>query len=129
MDRLNDRPEKPERDSTIDPLKDLTMPESPGSIDLGPATQEELGPEVNRFIGDFRERLGLPRGPGFLDDSLSPPVDMELVRAYVERTLDPQRATEVFARSLQFRPWSQAVGELLSEKAREERVGDSRSEP
>ena len=104
------------------------MPPSPDPIDEGPATQADLDPEMNRGIGNFREKLGLPRGPGFLDDSLAPPVDEELVRAYVDRRLGGEQSAEVFERSTKFRSWNEQVHKLLLARARAEVAGESPGE-
>jgi hypothetical protein len=129
VDRINGRQERPQGDNPIDPLKELKLPPSSGSADEGPATQADLGPELNRLIGDFREKLGLPRGPGFLDDSLAPPVDMELVRAYVDRALGSEQSAEVLALSIKYRSWDREVERLQIAKIRAERSGPPPGDP
>jgi hypothetical protein len=126
MDRMNGRQERPRGE---DPIEVLKMPPSPCPTDEGPATQADLGPEFDRLIGDFREKLGLPRGPGFLDDGLAPPVDLELVHAYVDRTLDSSQSAEVLELSLKYRSWDREVERLQIAKIRAERSGPPTGDP
>jgi hypothetical protein len=100
------------------------MPNDPGADD-GPETMADFGPEIVRTIGDFREGLGLPRRQGFLDDSLATPVDRELVRAYVDRTLGSEQSAQVLELTTKYRTWNQEVHGLLLARARAEGAGDS----
>jgi hypothetical protein len=53
----------PGEENLCEPFKELTMPEARGANDEGQARPDALDPKTLRIIGDFREKLGLPRGP------------------------------------------------------------------
>ena len=128
MERMNGQEAGPLGDHPIKAFDELRTPPSP-EPDHVPETQADLDPTLVRNIGDFRKSLGLPRGPGFLDESDAPPLNLELVEAYVDRTLEREQSAMVFELSTKYRSWNQTVHEHLLARARAEVVGDSPDDP
>ena len=128
MDRMNGRQERPRGVDRIEPLMELKVPQRPATDDV-PDTMADFGPEIVQRIGDYREALGLPRSAGFLDDTLAPPVDMKLVQAYVDRTLEREQSAQVLELAAKFRSWNQEVHKLLVARVRAEVAGDPPADP
>src|SRR5262249_43755588 len=78
-------------------------------------------PRTRPEVGD--EERSLPDELGLLDelepDAEAPPVDRDLVRQYVQRTLSPEAAGAVADLILLYRPWRRALGEALAHEFKE----------
>src|SRR5262249_12837133 len=103
MGRTMGREQSPGAGDPSESFEELKMPDAPAPTDVRPAEAGECERDTSRIIGDFREKLGLPRGPGFLDDAKAPAVDIALVRGYVERTIPIELAAMVLELSIKYR--------------------------
>ena len=74
-----------------------------------PRAPDEGGEEERRALWDD---LGLPEPP-FLDESLAPPLDRELIRQMVRHELPEEREKAIGKLVVLFKSWSDAHREIV----------------